>query len=237
MQYPSGGIPQVYPARAGGSYSNHVTFNDNAMIRVLLLFDQAAKLAAPLGQDLFTPAQLSSLPGAIASGIGYILNAQILQNSARTVWCAQHDRTTYAPVGARSYELASKSGNESAGIIAFLMTQPQTAEIVTSVQAGLAWYDSDTVKVADTAYIPRPAGNTSDTYNPIQPQAGSTMWYRFYDLAMDTGFFSGRLPTDNPPGVGKQYDIMAIEAERRYGYNWGGSWGTPLLNYAASVGY
>ena len=28
MQYSSGGFPQVYPARTGTSYSNHLTFND-----------------------------------------------------------------------------------------------------------------------------------------------------------------------------------------------------------------
>ena len=63
------------------------------------------------------------------------------------------------------------------------------------------------------------------------------MWYRFYDLAQDVGFFSGRLPTDNPPGVGKKYDIMQIEPERRYGYQWGGGYGNPLFTYAARVGY
>ena len=63
------------------------------------------------------------------------------------------------------------------------------------------------------------------------------MWYRFYDLAQDVGFFSGRLPTDNPPGTGKQYDIMDIEAERRYGYQWGGSYGTGLFTYTDRVGY
>jgi len=41
--------------------------------------------------------------------------------------------------------------------------------------------------------------------------------------AQDVGFFSGRLPTDDPPGTGKQYDIMKIEPERRYGYQWGGA--------------
>ena len=50
------------------------------------------------------------------------------------------------------------------------------------------------------------------------------------------GFFSGRLPTDNPPGVGKKYDIMEIEPERRYGYQWGGSYGTVLFTYTDRVG-
>jgi PelA/Pel-15E family pectate lyase len=63
------------------------------------------------------------------------------------------------------------------------------------------------------------------------------MWCRFYDLDQDVCFFSGRLPTDNPPGTGKQYDIMDIEPERRYGYQWGGSYGATLLSYSDSVGY
>jgi PelA/Pel-15E family pectate lyase len=60
------------------------------------------------------------------------------------------------------------------------------------------------------------------------------MWYRFYDVHQNVGFFSGRLP---PAGTGKKYDIMEIEAERRYGYQWGGNYGTNILNYADSVGY
>ena len=43
MQVASGGFPQVYPARAGTTYSNYVTFNDNAMARVLIFLDQAGK--------------------------------------------------------------------------------------------------------------------------------------------------------------------------------------------------
>ena len=237
MQYPSGGFPQVYPARAGTTYSNHVTFNDDAMIRVMVLLLQTSKLVPPLDQDVFTAEQRAKLAGAIQNGVGYILNAQIAQSGVKTVWCAQHDPTSYEPKGARSYELPSKSGKESESVVAFLMTQPQTPEIKASVQAALAWFRSDSVMVADTAYVARPAGSTDDAYNPIRPQPGSTMWYRFYDLDRDVGFFSGRLPTDNPPGKGKQYDIMQIEPERRYGYQWGGSYGSALLAYAMRVGY
>ena len=51
------------------------------------------------------------------------------------------------------------------------------------------------------------------------------------------GFFSGRLPTDRPPGVGKQVDIMKVGFESRYSYQWGGSYGTRLFAYADRVGY
>ena len=177
------------------------------------------------------------MASAITRAIDFILKAQIVQSGVKTVWCAQHDPVSYVPRGARSYELPSKSGQESVGVIAFLMTRPQTAEVKAAVQAAIAWYKSDTVKVANTAYVSRPSSSTDDNYNPIQARTGSTMWYRFYDLDQDVGFFSGRLPTDNPPGNGKQYDIMKIEPERRYGYQWGGSYGTSLFAYTDRVGY
>jgi PelA/Pel-15E family pectate lyase len=234
MQYPSGGFPQVYPERPG-TYSNYVTFNDDAMVRVMILLDQTIKSVSPLGADLFTTDERAKLPGALAKGLDYILAAQIVQSGVKTVWCAQHDPTSYAPMGARSYEPSSKSGSESIGVVTLLLTQPQTAPIKASAQAAIAWYRKS--GVPNTAYVSRPSGSTDDSYNPIQSKAGATMWYRFYDLAQDVGFFSGRLPTDDPPGTGKKYDIMQIEPERRYGYQWGGAYGTKLFAYTDTVGY
>jgi PelA/Pel-15E family pectate lyase len=237
MQSSTGGFPQVYPARAGSSYSNYITFNDNAMVRVLAMLDLARAQKAPLAGDIFTADQLTRISTAITKGIDFILRSQIVQAGVKTVWCAQHDPTSYVPRGARSYELASKSGQESVGVIGFLMSQPQTPEVKAAAQAGIAWFKSSNVRVANTAYVSRPSSSTDDNYNPIQARSGSTMWYRFYDLDQDVGFFSGRLPTDNPPGTGKQYDIMDIEPERRYGYQWGGSYGTTLFTYTDRVGY
>jgi PelA/Pel-15E family pectate lyase len=236
MQYDSGGFPQVYPERPS-SYSNHVTFNDNAMVRALVLLLQVSRQAPPLDGDLFTAAERTSAASAVASAVGYILAAQIEQDGVKTVWCAQHDPESFEPLGARSYELPSKSGSESVGVIAFLMTQPQTTQVAAAVHAAVAWYKSEAVMQEDTAYVSRPSGSTDDDYNPIQSSPGDTMWCRFYDLDEDTCFFSGRLPSDNPPGTGKQYDIMDIEPERRYGYQWGGGYGTRLFTYTDSVGY
>lgn len=237
MQYPTGGFPQVYPARGGTLvYSNFVTFNDDAMARVLLVLEQVSKKVAPLDSaDLFTADQYTKLAKAIDKGVEYILKAQIVQNGTKTVWCAQHDPVTYAAREGRSYEWPSKSGSESVKVVAYLMSKPQTPEVKAAVQGALAWFRS--VQVADTAYVNRPKSNTDDSYNPIQKQTGSVMWYRFYDLDKDVPFFSGRAATDNPPGLGKQYDIMKIEAERRYGYSWGGAYPSALLDYAKSVGY
>jgi PelA/Pel-15E family pectate lyase len=234
MQYATGGFPQVYPERPG-SYSNYVTFNDDAMVRVMILLHQAIKNVSPLSAELFSTEQRGKLQSALSKGFDYILAAQIVQAGVKTVWCAQHDPKSYAALGARSYELPSKSGSESIGVVTLLLTQPQTAAVKASVQAAIAWYKKS--GVANTAYVSRPSGNTDDSYNPIQSKSGSTMWYRFYDLAQDVGFFSGRLSTDEPPGNGKQYDIMKIEAERRYGYQWGGSYGAKLFAYTDTIGY
>lgn len=233
MQYPSGGFPQVYPARTGTVYSNYVTFNDDAMVRVLILLDHAARQKAPLDGDLFTARQRARLTPAIDLAVDFIVKAQIVQHGVKTVWCAQHDPVNYAPLGGRAYELASKSGKESVLILAFLMSRPQTAAVAAAAKAGIAWFKSSAVQRKDTAYKRTQATDTS----PFVSEAGSTVWYRFYDLAADTGFFSGRLPTDQPPGKGKQYDIMLVEPERRYGYQWGGNYGDALFEYSDAVGY
>jgi PelA/Pel-15E family pectate lyase len=214
-----------------------VTFNDDAMVRVLGMLALATAQKSPFIGTTFSSDDLTRIPSAIDNAVDYILKAQIVQGGVKTVWCAQHDPVSFAPMGARSYELASKSGKESVGIIGFLLSQPQTSEVGAAVRAAIAWYRSDIVKVANTAYVSRPSGSTDDAYNPIQTKSGSTLWFRFYDLDKDTGFFSGRLPTDNPPGAGKKYDIMQIEPERRYGYQWGGSYGTTLFAYADKIGY
>ncbi|WP_231758641.1 pectate lyase [Microbulbifer elongatus] len=230
MQYESGGWPQVYPARTGTTYSNYVTFNDGAMARVLILLDRATRQETPLGGDLFTDEQRARMQAAIDKGVAFILKAQIVQAGAKTVWCAQHDPVTYEPRGARDYELPSKSGKESMLVTAFLMSQPQTEQVEAAVRAALAWYRSPVVQVADTAYVKRSSASDDENYNPIQPRSGSTLWYRFYDLGQDVGFFADR------SGI-KQYDIMMIDPERRYGYEWGGNYGSELIRYADSVDY
>jgi len=235
MQYPTGGFPQVYPARTGTVYSNRVTFNDNAMIRVLKLLDDAARQEAPFAAGFFTAEQRARMGEAVERAVGFIMAAQIVQDGVKTVWCAQHDPFTHAPATGRSFELPSKSGQESVLVIAFLMSRPQTPAVAAAAKAGVAWYRRGAVQMKDTVFDPR--STRAAGANPFVHRPGATAWYRFYDLATDTGFFCGRQPTDNPPGVGKQYDIMKIGAESRYTYQWGGSYGTPLLAYAQQVGY
>lgn len=220
-QYSSGGWPQYYPLRGG--YSDHVTFNDNAMARVLTVLHHAVHRTAPFDTDVITEDQRTRARTAITKGVDYILRSQWRQNGQLTVWCAQHGKDDYLPKAARAYELESLSGSESVEVIAFLMTQPQTAQIETAVKAGLAWYRSPNTYLANHAY-------DNSVEHKIVYREGSRMWYRFYDLYTNRGFFSDR-------DGGKYYDIMEISEERRNGYSWGGNYGSNLLNYAESVGY
>jgi PelA/Pel-15E family pectate lyase len=237
MQHDNGGWPQVYPKRVDPVYSNYITFNDDAMTRVMLLLSDIQKGNYPFNGDLFSTEQQKKLAKVISQGVDFIVKSQIVENGRTTVWCAQFS-DDYEPKGARSYELASKSGRESFSIAAYLMSLPQTDKVKSAAESAINWYNDPNVKVVDTAYVKRPKDSTDDTYNPIQHSPGSVMWYRFYKLGeVGVPIFSGRLPTDNPPGVGPQDDLMKVEPERRYGYAWGSSKGTKLLDYARKVGY
>lgn len=220
-QYPSGGWPQFYPLKGG--YADHVTFNDNAMSSILTMLHNVAEGNAPFNNDSVTSTQKTQARAAVAKGVEYILKSQWLQNGTLTAWCAQHGATDYLPKAARAYELESLSGSESVEIIGFLMTQPQTPQIETAVKAALAWFRSPNTYLADHMY-----DKTAE--QKIVAKAGSKMWYRFYKLDTNRGFFSDR-------DGGTYYDIMEISAERRNGYSWGGAYGDRIIAYANTVGY
>lgn len=220
-QYSSGGWPQYYPLRGG--YSDHVTFNDNAMTRVLTALHHASLGNAPFDTDLFTDSDRAAMQFAIGRGVDYILQAQWEQDGELTVWCAQHGKDDYLPKPARAYELESLSGSESVEVIAFLMTQPQTPAVESAVKAAIAWFRSPDTYLADHRY-------NSSVEEKIVYSEGDRMWYRFYDLDTNEGFFSDR-------DGGKYYDIMEISAERRNGYSWGGNYGEKIIAYADRVGY
>ncbi|WP_198663172.1 pectate lyase [Paraliobacillus zengyii] len=220
LQYPTGGFAQVYPAR--GNYSDYVTFNDEAMVNVLELMDLVAERKYPFDSDLISDEYLVKVNSSIDLAVDYILQAQIEVDGVLTAWCAQHDPITYEAKEARSYEHPSISGQESVGIIRYLMSRPQTVRINQSVKAALEWLDE--VKLENTRYI---SGDPNDEY--FVEDTNSTAWYRFYEIGTNKPIFSGR------DGVIK-YDIMEIEEERRNGYSWGGHWGTSLLDIAQQTG-
>jgi PelA/Pel-15E family pectate lyase len=218
-QYPNGGWPQFFPLR--DDYSRHITFNDDAMVRVMEVLRDAANGTAPF---TFVDAQRRTrAAGAVERGIALILKAQVRVNGTLTAWCAQHDEVTLAPVKARTYEHPSLSGSESVGILGFLMSIPRpSGDIVTAVDAGVGW-------LRDVQLTGFRVGTRSDGSLPggidrvvAKDPAAPGIWARFYEIGTNRPFFSGR------DGV-VRYDMAAIEHERRVNYAWYGYWPETVL--------
>lgn len=105
-QYPNGGWPQYFPLR--DNYSRHITFNDDAMARVLTMLRRVAEGQAPYA--FVDAGRRERVRTAVARGLDAILATQIRVKGELTVWCAQHDAVTLEPALARAYELPSFSG-------------------------------------------------------------------------------------------------------------------------------
>lgn len=132
-QYPNGGWPQFYPLRKG--YYSHITYNDNAMARILDLLRETAAGKEPF--SFVNDQQRAQAAAAVAKGIDCILKTQIKQNGDLTAWCAQHDETTLEPAWARAYEPPSLSGCESVGIVRFLMeVEKPTPQVIAAIEGG-----------------------------------------------------------------------------------------------------
>ena len=217
MQRSKGGLPQVWPKR--GNYSDQITLNDNAMIRAMVTMMDIANKTSPSDSDIIDEATRSKMQGALDKAIDYLLKAQIVNNGNLTVWCAQHDTNSLAPVGARAYELPSKSGNESMGVVWFLMNWPkQTEAIQNAVKGAIAWYKK--IRLKDKAFS-KTAG--------VVDKAGSSLWFRFYEVNSDDYFFC-----DRDGASTKTQDFMKISEERRTGYQWAGDYGSAILSTEAA---
>ncbi len=217
-QYANGGWPQFYPDFS--SYRSQITYNDNAMINVLnVLFDVVYKYG---DMDVIGASYADKCVDAVVRGVQCILKTQLKQNGQLTAWCAQYNAKTLAPEMARKFELASLSGMESVGIVRFLMRiEKPSPDIVASIKAAEAWFEK--VKITGYKYVDIPAPNEpSGRDRVIQPEEGSVLWARFYDINTNEPFFAGR---DSQP----KKTVAEIENERRVGYAWYGRWAEKLL--------
>ncbi len=214
MQRSKGGLPQVWPKR--GNYSDQITLNDNAMIRAMVTMMDIANKTSPFDSDIIDDNTRSKMKSALDKAIDYLLKAQIVNDGKLTVWCAQHDTNSLAPVGARAYELASKSGSESAGAVWFLMNWPeQTEAIQKSIKGAIEWYKKTRVT---GLYFNKKQGR-------FEEREGNVLWYRFYEVNNDNYFFC-----DRDGASTKTQDFTKISEERRTGYQWAGDYGTALIS-------
>ena len=218
MQQPSGGFPQFYPDSS--NYRGQITYNDDAMVRALRLLKAVSEQKgdfALLDWGLVGPAK-----DAVAKGVQCILKTQYVQRGKLTAWCAQHDRRTLLPTKARAFELPALSGSETVGIVEFLMSLDKPSpEVKRSIEAAVAWLNEVKMPGFAMQEIKDPKQPTGRD-RVIVPEAGSTIWARFYDLETNKPIYVGR------DGV-KRANMADIENERRAGYVYASTWPAKLL--------
>jgi len=224
-QYVNGGWPQYFPLRKG--YYTHITYNDDAMIGVLMLLRDVASQKAMF--SFVDQERVARAQSAQVKGIDCILKTQLTRNGRATAWCAQHHEKTLEPVSARKYELVSLSGKESVGILLYLMElENPSQQIIDAINDGISWFEA--VKI-DNHKIIRVQDESSPTGldQRLVPTANAPpIWARFYDIETDQPIFSDR--------DGMRYEAMAdISSERRNEYGWYGSWPTIALKYYHEV--
>ena len=203
-----GGWPQVYPA--DGSYRDNSTFNDNAIVNVLYLFNS---IFAGESKGMLDAGKEEQVKAAFYKGIDYIKKSQVISQGKRTAWCQQYDPKKIKCVKGRSYELPGISGSESVSVVRLLQAfDPEGSKDI--INSAIEWFKK--VAIRDKAW------NGSVNKGRPTDQAGSTIWARYYDLETQTPFFSGR---DGK----KTTDIGKIEKERREGYAWYGDWAKDLV--------
>ncbi|QTN20453.1 pectate lyase [Brevundimonas sp. AJA228-03] len=216
-QSPSGGWPQFYPLRPG--YYTHITYNDDAMVRIMVLLREIADGSGPYG---FVDADRRARAGAaVARGIQTILATQVRQNGVLTVWCAQHDETTLEPAWARAFEPPSLSGSESVGITRFLMSIPDPSPtVIAAVEGAVGWFRASAIHGMRLQTVTAP-DDEPDLQVVADPQA-PPLWARFYDLETNRPIFLGRDSVVH-------YELSQIERERRMGYRYYGDRPAGLL--------
>jgi PelA/Pel-15E family pectate lyase len=212
-QYKNGGWPQFYPTRPdnGVAYSSHITYNDNAMVNVMIFLRDVIQ-----EKPLYAPMQISTemrkkAQKAFENGISCILKTQIKVNGRLTVWCAQHDEFTLAPANARTYELASFSGAESVGITLLLMDiDNPSKEIIAAVNGSAKWFEAH--KITGIKLSTETVDGKRNRI-VVDDNTAPPIWARFYDLETGKPFFCDR------DGIKKNM-LAEIGYERRNGYSW-----------------
>lgn len=208
-QYKNGGWPQFYPLKKG--YYSHVTYNDDAMVNVLKILRDISYQNNEIS-IIPPPETLLKVREAFNKGIECILKTQYKQNGVLTSWCAQYDKESLLPAKARTYELKSLSGKESANIVLLLMSlKNPSAKIVQAIVSAIAWFEVTKIKGLKKEHYITKTGLKEKRYT--KDANAPALWARFMELDDNTPFFCDR------DGI-KKSAVMEIGQERRAGYAW-----------------
>jgi pectinesterase len=215
-QYPNGGWPQRFPLQ--DNYGRRITYNDQAMIGVMDLLKDIVEGKPEV--TFVSDEDRQRAAAAFEKGVECILNSQIKRDGKLTAWCEQVDEVTLAPAKARSYELPSISGDESAGITVLLMRiEKPDARVRDAIEAAVAWYDVS--KIPGKRYEKVIDANGKVVDRVLKDDPTSVVWARFYEIDTNKPFFCSR------DGI-KHDSLSDVTQERRAGYAWYGNWGEKL---------
>ncbi len=208
-QYRTGGWPQSYPP--GKKYPRHITFNDNAMVRLMNFLGDSYTLPV---YGLVDEPRKAKAREAFDKGVACILKCQIKVEGKLTGWCAQHDELDYSPRPARSFELVSISGHESVGIVRLLMSlEKPSPEVIAAVEGAVAWFEAAKIKGIKVELVEDAKAPSGRDRRIAEDPAAPPIWARFYEIGTNRPIFSDR------DGVAKG-KLSEIGYERRNGYNW-----------------
>jgi PelA/Pel-15E family pectate lyase len=218
-QYSNGGWPQSHPP--GRGYNRHITFNDDAMVRLMRFVREVATAKEYAFVD---DSRRANCATAFDKGIECILKCQIRTNDKLTAWCAQHDEIDFRPRPARTYELATLSGSESVGITRLLMEldNPQP-EVIRAVDAAVDWFATAKLTGIKVVVEKDDKGPKGTNKVVIKDSNAPPLWARFYEIETNKPIFADRDGVPKPT-------LADIGYERRNGYAWYGTWPEKLLD-------
>ena len=195
-QSPNGCWPQVWPLE--GSYHDAITFNDDATVNVATLLREVGN-----GAFHFVPAPMrTAARAAIPHVVDCMVKTQVVVDGTPTIWGQQHDPLTFAPVSARSYEMASLASRESAAVVSFLMTLPSPdARVIAAVHHAVDWFKAN--EIFGYSYAP---------YARRDSAGAGPLWARMSEIGTNKPVFSNR------EGV-RLYDYEQL-TDRKQGYQW-----------------
>ena len=218
-QYENGGWPQFYPFKPLNSeghpfYSNHITFNDDAIFNVMIMLREIYEQKAPYDALHLDERLLAQTRTAFDRGVKCILDCQIKKDGKLTVWCQQHDEKTLEPASARAYELASFTGShETVSLLELLMSLDNPSDsVVQAVSAAVEWLKDHALK---DVTVERFTNSDGMSDRRLVHRFGHQTWARYYDLKTEEPYVCDR---DGKPQPSMEY----IGYERRNGYAWYG---------------
>lgn len=254
-QYDNGGWPMFWPLSeeciysygikdpiSGKKYVSHITFNDNAIVNLLVLLRDVCTRKSELA-TLTDENDAIRARKAFYDGIQCILDCQIrgtyeqyvfartenggiivgdrrTGDGPLTVWCAQHDAETLEPAQARAYEFPSYCGGESAGILRLLMSiKPKDIpadrpEMWERIKKSVVAAAEwfDSHRIEGKKFVNRTVDGQRDR-ELIDAPGERNLWARFYELGTCRPIFGMY-------DFVRLYDVSEVSPKRRSSYAW-----------------